>query len=192
MKRLPWAIALAMLAGCGAPAKLSYYTLSAQAAAAPAAASRPLNVYLGPVTIPEAVDRPQMVMRIDANRVEIVELDRWAEPLKTGVPRLVADALTRELPGSTVMTSRQSASLAFDFRVAIDVQRFDFSAGDGASVDALWTIRAAKGDAQRIGRTEAREPAGSRDAQAMAAAESRALEKVARDVAAAIRSLAGP
>jgi hypothetical protein len=29
--------------------------------------------------------------------------------------------------------------------VTLDVQRFDFSAGEGAAVDALWTIRAEKG-----------------------------------------------
>ena len=192
MKRFLWAASLAAVAGCGTPAKLNYYTLSAQQGPPAAATSRPLNVFVGPVTIPEAVDRPQMVMRVDANQVELVDLDRWAEPLKTAIPRLVADTLARELATSTVMTSRQSATLTFDYRVAIDVQRFDFSAGEGAAVDALWTIRSAKNDAPRSARSEAREPAGSRDPQAMAASQSRALEKVARDIAAAIRGLERP
>ena len=189
MKRLLMGIALAFLAGCAAPAKLNYYTLSAPQSAVNATASaRPLNIYVGPVTIPETVDRPQMVHRVDANEVQIVDLERWAEPLKAGIPRLVAEILTRELAASAVMTSRQSATLNFDYRVAIDVQRFDFSATDGAAIDALWTVKGAKGE-PRIGRTAAREAAGSRDAQAMAAAESRALVKVALDIAAAIRSM---
>ena len=192
MKRFLWAAALAAVAGCGTPAKLNYYTLSSQQVPPAAATSRPLNVFVGPITIPEAVDRPQMMMRVDANQVELVDLDRWAEPLKSAIPRLVADTLTRELAASTVMTSRQSATLTFDYRVAIDVQRFDFSAGDGAVVDALWTIRNAKNDTPLSGRSEAREPAGSRDPQAMAASQSRALEKVARDIAAAIRGLERP
>ena len=189
MKPLLMAAALTLLAACGAPAKLNYYTLSAaQSAAGGAAPSRPLKIYVGPVTIPETVDRPQMVRRLDANEVEIADLERWAEPLKAGIPRLVADTLARELPSSTVMTSRQSATLDFDWRVALDVQRFDFSASEGAAIDVLWTVRGAKGE-PRSGRSEAREAGGSRDAQAMAAAESRALEKVARDIAAAIRSM---
>ena len=192
MKKFLWAAALAAVAGCGTPAKINYYTLSAQQGPPAAATSRPLNVFVGPVTIPEAVDRPQMVMRVDANQVELVDLDRWAEPLKTAIPRLVADTLARELAASTVMTSRQSATLTFDYRVSIDVQRFEFSAGDGAVVDALWTIRSAKNDAPRSARSEVREPAGSRDPQAMAASQSRALEKVARDIAAAIRGLEQP
>ncbi len=190
MRRLLLAASLALLAGCfGPPVKLNYYTLSSQPSpAALAAASRPLGIYVGPVTLPETVDRPQMVFRVDANQVEIADLERWAEPLKAAIPRLVAETLAREVAGSTVMTSRQSATLDFDYRVALDVQRFDFSAGDGSAVDVLWTIRAAKG-APRTGRTEAREAGGSRDAQAMAAAHSRALEKVARDIAAAIRGM---
>ena len=194
MKRIFLAASLVLLAGCfGAPVKLNYYTLSSQPSspAAIPAASRPLGIYVGPVTIPETVDRPQMVFRVDANQVEIADLERWAEPLKAAIPRLVAETLARELAASTVMTSKQSATLDFDYRVAIDVQRFDFSAGDGAAIDALWTIRAAKG-APRTGRSEAREAGGARDAQAMAAAHSRALEKVARDIAAAIRELPRP
>ncbi len=189
MKRLLMAATLALVAACGTPAKLSYYTLAvAPAASAAAPASRALSVYVGPITIPEAVDRPQMVYRLDANQVEIADLERWAEPLKNGIPRLVADTLTRELGAAAVMTSRQSATLTFDYRVAIDVQRFDFTAGEGAALDALWTIRAAKGE-PRIGRSEAREPAGGRDAQSMAAAHSRAIGKVARDIAVAIRAM---
>jgi uncharacterized lipoprotein YmbA len=187
MKRLLMALSLAALAACGTPAKLNYYTLAVPAAGAPAAqtAARTMNVYVGPVTIPEAVDRPQMVYRVDANQVEIADLERWAEPLKAGVPRLIADTLRREIPGSTVMTSRESATLDFDYRVAVDVQRFDFSAGSGAAIDALWTIRTPRGE-PRTGRTEAREAGGS-GPEALAAAQSRALEKVARDIATAIR-----
>jgi uncharacterized protein len=193
MKRYLLAASLVLLAACGTPARINYYTLTVPPAppGASAAAHSP-SVYVGPVTVPEAVDRPQMVKRLDANQVEIVDLDRWAEPLKAAIPRLVAETLSRELGGAAVMTSRQSATLAFDFRVAIDVQRFDFSAGAGAAVDALWTIRAEKDGTPRTGRVEAREPAGAGGSEAMAAAESRALEKVAREIAAAIRSMPQP
>jgi hypothetical protein len=187
MRRLLCALAVA-LAGCGTPAQLNYFTLTAPAPSASPAAARSPSVYVGPVTIPEAVDRPQMVRRLAANQVEIADLDRWAEPLKAAIPRVLADAIGRELGTSTVMTSRQSATLAFDYRVAVDIERFDFSAGDGAAVDALWTIRAGPDGAPRTGRSQARESAGSGAPEAMAAAQSRALEAVARDIAAQIKA----
>jgi uncharacterized lipoprotein YmbA len=184
---------LVLLAACGAPVKLNYYTLALPATAPGAApATSAPSVYVGPVTIPDAVDRVQMVKRLDVNQVELVDLDRWAEPLKAAIPRIVAETLARELGGATVMTSRQSATIVFDYRVALDVQRFDFSAGEGATVDALWTIRAEKDVGPRTGRTEARSPAGGGGPEAMAAAESLALEKVAREIAAAIRAMPRP
>jgi hypothetical protein len=189
MKRLLLAASLALLAGCGAPARLNYYTLTAQDTARPSQAGvRGLKIYVGPVTIPEGVDRPQMVIRTSPNQVDIVDLDRWGEPLKAAIPRLVAETLTRELGQSDVMTSRQSATLDFDFRVALDISRFDFSADEGAVVDATWTLRAAKAAAPRTGHTRVREPGGAGGREAMAAAQSRAIEKVAADIAEAIRS----
>ncbi len=192
MRRFLTAAALACLAGCGTPAKLNYFTLTAPAPSATASAARSPSVYVGPVTIPEAVDRPQMVKRLAANQVEIADLDRWAEPLKAAIPRVLADTLARELGTATMMTSRQSATLTFDYRVAVDIERFDFSASDGAAVDALWTIRAGQDGAPRTGRSQARENAASGAPEAMAAAQSRALETVAREIAAAIRTMPRP
>ena len=189
MKRLLMACAATLLASCGTPAKLNYYTLTAQdTARGTAPDARALKIFVGPVTIPEGVDRPQMVVRTSPNQVEIEDLDRWGEPLKAAIPRLVAETLARQLGTSDVMTSRQSATLDFDFRVAIDIDRFDFSVGEGAAVDATWTLRGGKDSTLRTGHARVREPGGGGDPQAMAAAQSRAIEKVAGNIAEAIRS----
>jgi uncharacterized protein len=180
------------LAGCGTAPKINYYTLAAQTASIPAAPASPLSVFVGPVTVPEEVDRPQMVLRTGPNEVDIADVQRWAEPLKNAIPRVLADALARELGTPRVMTSRQSSSLAFDYRVAVDVRHFDSSYADGASIDALWTLRTAKGGEPRTGRSVVRESAGSRDAQGVAAAHGRAIDQLAREIAAAIRVLDRP
>lgn len=181
--------AAVLAAGCFGPAaKLNYYMLSAPAVPASPAPAASLGVYVGPASVPESVDRPQMVLRSDANQVELAELHRWAEPLKQAIPRVIAESLMRELGTQRVMTSRQSAALDFDYRVALDVQRFDSSYDAGAVLEVLWTLRSAKGGAPRIGRSVAAEPAPSRDAAGVAAAHSRALERVAHDIAEAIRA----
>ncbi|HET6264924.1 MAG TPA: ABC-type transport auxiliary lipoprotein family protein, partial [Usitatibacter sp.] len=71
--------------------------------------------------------------------------------------------------------------------VALDVQRFDSSFAEGATLDAAWTVTPAKGPS-RSGRTFAREAAPSRDHAGIAAAHRRALEKLAREIAAAIKN----
>ena len=183
------ALLAAGLSGCGTTSAPPprYYTLSAPPveAAEPPAAS--LFAYVGPVTVPDAVDRPQMVLRATANQVELSEGHRWAEPLKGEIPRVIADNLMRELKTQRISGSRVAAGIPADYRIAIDVQRFDSSRESGASVDALWIIRKGNGDAHRTGRTEAREPAAGGEPADLAAAHSRALARIARDIAAAIR-----
>ena len=197
-ERIAWWVATlaagAALAGCGGGAAVreSFYTLSAPAVGGPTgtstAATSNLSIFVGPVSVPESVDRTQMVLRTGANEVDVSEKYRWAEPLKSAVPRVIAETLTRELGTQRVLTSRSAAALPVDYRVAIEVQRFDSSLTEGATIDALWTITpsAAKGGSVRTGRTRVTEPA-SGDPATLAAAHSRALDKVGRDIAAALR-----
>ena len=187
------AVAAFLVGACGGGAAVreSFYTLSAPAGATPAgttAATSNVSIFVGPVSVPESVDRTQMVLRTGANEVEVSEQYRWAEPLKSAIARVIAETLTRELGTQRVLTSRSAAALAVDYRVAIELQRFDSSLTDGATIDALWTITpaASRGGAVRTGRTRVTEPA-SGDPASLAAAHSRALDRVGRDIAAALR-----
>ncbi len=177
-----------LLAACGSPApRESFYTLSAAGGAPVSRPAPDIAIFVGPVSVPEGVDRSQMVIRTGQNQVEISETNRWAEPLKSAIPRVIAETLSRELGTSRVLTSRSAAALAVDYRVAIEIQRFDSSVSDGATIDALWTITPTKGGAAKTGRTRVTEPAAGGDPAALAAAHSRALDRVGRDIAAAIR-----
>lgn len=180
------AVAL-MAAACGAPApREQFFTLSAPDAGGPAPASASPSVFVGPVAVPEAVDRTQLVLRTGPHQVDVADDWRWAEPLRGAIARVIADTLARELGSSRVMTSRQASGGPFDYRVALEVQRFDSSLDEGATLEVLWTITAPNA-APRNGRTFAHESAASRDPSAVAAAHSRALERVGRDIAQAIR-----
>jgi hypothetical protein len=186
------AAALALLlAACDAPApREQYFTLSTpNPGAAPPASATP-SVFVGPVAVPEAVDRTQMVLRTAPNQVDVADDYRWAEPLRNAIPRVIAETLSRELGSSRVLASRLAAGTKVDYRVAIEVQRFDSSLDQGATIDALWTVTGNADGRSRNGRSVVHEALAARDPGAVAAAHSRALERVARDIAAAIRALA--
>lgn len=185
MKTLaPW-LALLALAGCGTPEKQSFYTLVPEAAPVPAATAS-VSVFVGPVTIPEDVDRLPMVVRTGPNRIEIRDSDRWSEPLKSAIPRAIAEHLMRELGTSRVYSSRAGAAQPVDFRVAVEVRRFESSLETGATIDALWTVTPARGTA-RNGRSVITEAPRSPDASGVAAAHSRALARLSGEIAAALR-----
>ena len=71
----------------------------------------------------------------------------------------------------------------------IDLQRFDSTLGDAATLDVLWTVRLAGSGKLRGGRSVVREAAGVDGYDALVAAHARALASVSRDIAQAIDAL---
>ena len=159
-------------------------------AAGPDGGSR--SVVIAPAALPEIVDRPQLVLRDVGNRVTILEQQRWAEPLRVGISRVVAEDLGRRL-GSWRISSRDDALPNPDCRVSLDVRRFDTSRAGPAIEEALWAVVCADG-AKRTGRSTAAQPlaspvAGAAFLEAAVAAHGRALDAMSRDIADALRDM---
>jgi len=186
--RSSYTFALVMaLCGCASSPPSQFYTLSAAAApeVTPVARSE-YAVVVGPATVPESVDRPQLVLRLSENRVTIVEQARWAEPLASGIPEVIARNLARSLNSSRVMAYPQNPE-NFDCQVLLEVLRFDSVLDDAATVEVAWTLRPSNGGEPRFGRTLVREPVSAAGYEALAAAHSRALRAVSAEIAATIR-----
>ncbi|CAH2032074.1 PqiC family protein [Trichlorobacter ammonificans] len=185
-----WLSAL-LLAGCAASPEAQFYTL----APLPSTDNNPgipfpHSLEVRPVTLPELVDRPQLVVGIDAHQVRLLENHRWAEPLKSAIPRIMADNLSRILGTDRVSWYPRAAPAPADYRITVDFQRFE-SSGSLVILDALWTVRSAAGGAPQTGRSLVRETSVSADHGAIASAYSRALAAVSRDIAVHLRRNAG-
>lgn len=187
----------AFAAGCASTSTPAsrFYTLAGTAApAAPAAAARPgLAVDVGPVRVPALVDRPQIVVGAGANEVRLEEFHRWAVPLQEDLARVIADNLLALLGASRVsafpQTTGADTGAGADYRVAIEVQRFESEPGASAALDAAWTVRRLKDGREHPGRSGAREPVQDKSFEALAAAHSRAAARLSQDIAEIIRQL---
>jgi uncharacterized lipoprotein YmbA len=181
---VPWGLMALALCGCAvSSARTHFYALSAEGAppAAAARAASGLRVSVWQVAIPEMVDRNQMVVRLDAHRVEIADFHRWAEPLRRGIPRVLAENLAQQLGDGAVVVAGQPAGFTPEVRITLDMQKFDAVLGEGVMVEALWSVRPIRGEA-RTGRSAFEEKVVAGDYAAIAAAYSRALGRVARDI----------
>lgn len=179
-----------MLSACGSSPPVSYFTLSAVVPSVKDAPPATYSVAVGSAAIPDAVDRPQLVSRIDANRVAIDDFTRWAEPLRSGIPRVIAENLARLLPGARVSAHPNSSPQDADYHVRLDVQQFESAPGDSVSVEALWTVRPARGGDVLKGRSRVQEAVQGHDVAALLAAHDRALAVVSREIADAVRAAA--
>ncbi len=185
-------LAIFVVGGCGSSPKENYYTLSTAAGlngSAPSDGASAYSVALGPITLPEVVDRQELVLRVGPNEVTFVELHRWAGSLKSEIPRIIADNLAGYLNIRRVTAYPQSAGDDADYRVLVDIQRFDSTLGDSVTIDALWTVRRQSDGKVRTGRSTAKEPTSGREYDALVAGHSRALATVSREIAEAIRSI---
>ena len=124
----------------------------------------------------------------EGNRLVIDPYRRWAEPLKSEIPRLIAENLGRLLGSSRVSSYLQHAGADADYRVLVDIQRFESSPGESVTIEAVWSLRRAAGGAPKTGRSLVREPVGAEGYDPLVAAYGRALLAVSRDLARAIRT----
>ena len=179
-------ILASLWAGCASP-RSYFYTLGPVTNANSVTAD--YSVAVGPVSVPEIVDRPQIVVRTGPNQVFIDEFHRWGSSLRDEIARSVARNLAALLGTPRVSVFPQSTSSGAKYRVAVDVMVFDSTPGEAAALDAVWGIRGAGGGAVRSGRTTVRETVHGDGYAALVAAHSRALEKLSGEIADAIRGL---
>lgn len=182
-------VAALALSSCGSAPKTSYYTLASSAYAAPAEPAReasPVSLVVGPVTLPDLVDRPQMVVRSAENEVLLLDQHRWAEPLKREIPRVLAGHLSRLMGTPRVSVYPTTTGSPADVRVRIDIQRFDSVPGKEVVLEAFWSV-ALPGGEPRSGFSTLRVPVAGPGYDALVAAHGVALERLAEELAAQIR-----
>jgi uncharacterized protein len=177
---------VAFAAACASPVS-RFYTLNA--VTTHAATSSDLSVVVGPVTVPAVVDRPEIVVSTGPNQVRLDEFNRWASPLQNNISRVVADNLAAMLGTPRVTLFPQTLSADVAYRAAIEVQRFDSTPGEAAVLDAIWTVRRTKDSRTETGRTTVREVVHDNGYDALVAAHSRAVARLSRDIADAVRAL---
>ncbi len=182
-------LAIALLAGCSRSPRVAFYTLNTTVVSEPAAqALQP--VMIGPVSLPDLLDRPHFVVTIDANRVDILEMHRWAAPLKSEIQRIIGADLELLLKPTRVAVYPQSSGLPAAYQVQIDIRRFEMAEGKGVTLDLLWSIRRTDGRVVKNGHAVVSEPVTSLGYEPLVAAHSRALGSVCRDLAEALRGMA--
>lgn len=187
--RRRWRVSLSMLAiagaGCLGSSPVSRYytlsTLSPQDGHGGAGVDPAMRIRVAPVTLPEGVDRPQLVRRTGENTVVVEEYDRWVEPLDALLRNTLVLDLGALVPSAQVLGDAVPG-LAADRTVVVAVNRLDMSSQ--LIMDAVWfVLPAGKDQPERTQRTRLTESAGSGQPADIAQALGRAMERLSREIA---------
>jgi uncharacterized lipoprotein YmbA len=193
-----WLIALfaLLLCGCrGSTPKTEFYTLNsirnAQMDAQPISAGQPLSIGVGPVNLPEVLDRPQIVSRTGPNTLQIDEFHRWAGRLEEDFARVVAENISFMLATEQVDVYPWDASFKPRYQVILDVQRFEGRLNQkDVFLEVFWkVIEPQKRTTLLIKRSAIKEPLTATDYQTLIATKSRAIAKLSKLITKEINSL---
>jgi uncharacterized protein len=174
-------LAVALLSACASPPS-HFYTLS-PTRESPVGPASSTTIAVGPVTIPEAVNRPEIVVQVGPNQVALDEFNRWAAPLQAEIQRVLIENLAWLLGTSRVSRYPQGSIITPDIRVQIEVLRFESMPGSAALLDAIWTVHGKSEKDVKTGRTTLHEPLSEQGYDALAAAHSRLFGTLSRDLA---------
>ena len=184
-----FAAVLLAVAGCATTPPPTFYQLEEPAGTQLSGLERGIAIGVGPVEIPEYLNRAQIVTRESANELKLAEFDRWAEPLNDNFTRVLSENLS-DLCVEPVMIFPWRAPIRIDFKVELGVIRFDGKLGENITLIVLWGIFGEGGDKLVVAKRSVYvEPLKDDTYETLVMAKSRAVSKLSRDIAASINSI---
>lgn len=184
-------VLLGALTGCSLRGELPRtYILSAASAPTALGDRKGPAVGVGPVTLAAYLDRPSIVVREGGNQVRPSRAHEWAEPLKDGVARVIAENLAIMLPTDAVVLFPWRTPQTVAYRVTVEILRFDGSLGGPVGLNGHWQLLDGAGKQLEQKAVVLAEPVAEPTYVAVVAAQNRLLAAVSRDIATAIRARA--
>jgi len=201
------ALALApVLYGCSTTAPTRFYVLSTIPDKAEGTAAN-VSVGVGPINLPQYLDRPQIVTRLSSNQLVVGEFDQWGGQLDDNFARTLAGNLSVLLQTDQVQLYPWKDEASLTYAVTVDVINFEQDVDGSSLLDVYWSLIDARSERVKLRRHATyREPGGTpitegqarsqggllgeskaRPYDGVVAAMSRNLGALSRDIAKAIQ-----
>ena len=177
-------MALLAMPGCAHhddPIKFYRLDVAAHGTAAPAKLS-PASIGLGPIRIPDYLDRPQIIVAITDQEYRLSEQHHWAEQLDQNIALALAKALPHLLGTEQIVRFPWPQRQALDYQISLDILEFHTDATGLSKLIAQWTIK--RQDQILINkRSTFQAPASTSDYGLMVKSQSQCLSLLAQDIA---------
>lgn len=185
---------LAVHFGCASSPPTRFYLLSSldtiSPETKPSTEERCFSIGIGTIKIPDYLDQPRIVTRGAPNEIARAEFDRWGEPMKDNLTRVLAKNLSILLCTKTIAFFPWRGGTPIDYRIEMEVLRLDGSLGGNVSLEAWWMVFS--GDGKRMlfsKKSSFNEAVGGKDYKSLASAQSRTVGRLSAEIAEAIKTL---
>jgi len=185
LRRLTALLLMTLVAGCGASSSVSYYSLGTlpDGPAAPVPQKARPAIGIANILLPDYLDRPQLVSRTDAHRMNIEEYHRWAGRLQDEISRVLLENL--RLLGASPRIDRAPWPAGFKPELIVSVQLTPFEAFPDGTVRLVGSVTLADlrpSAAPSSWSVHLQEPAAGRAPSDLVAAQSRLVAALSRQI----------
>ena len=189
-------LTILLLSGCGGSSqRVEFYTLNPlsglQAQANTPAINQKVSIGVGPVEIPEILDRPQIVTRTGPNKLNIDEFHRWAGRLDEGFNQVLAENISLLLDTDQVAVYPWPGDFKPNYRVGLKIRYLEGQWGKDVLLEALWSVSSQQNQQTgKVQKSVIREPlAPEPNYEDLVAAYSRAIALLSREIVKEIQNL---
>jgi uncharacterized lipoprotein YmbA len=147
-------------------------------------------VGVGPVKIPEYLNRPQIVTLGKDKMIAFAQFDRWGESLDLGVARLIEEDLAVMLPEAKFTLYPWNSSIQIRYQVVVEIIQLDSELGNDMFLVAQWMVIDAKNTKTLIiKRSEFRQPIIPQNYTGLAKTLSAGCASLSSEIAQALAAL---
>ena len=185
---------LLLLGGCASTEPARFYVLKALPSSSRlemrSGDAANLAVGVGPVELPQYLDRPQIASRSGSYELQFAEFDQWAEPLKNSVTRILSENLSHLLGTDHIASHPWPRTAEFAYQVIIQLTHFEGTMGEDGGLTARWAIVNVEEQRELLRKTSRYEVAiEGANYPGMVSALSQALGELSQEIAVALREL---
>jgi uncharacterized lipoprotein YmbA len=182
--------AACLLGACATTPQANFYTLNG-IDPDKTDARFPLVVAIGPIDLPQYLDRPHIVTRVGGNRLNVDEFNRWAGALEEDITRVLARRIGGRLGTQRIYSYPSRVVPDTDYRIALDIRAFDGALDGEVHLDVSWSVIADRsGEVLQTHQASYQGVSAGGGYEAYAAALSEMLARLGDDLATALGKLA--
>ncbi len=192
LNKLPGLLLGLLLSACAATPPTNFYVLEALGTpSVTATIGKKTLIGIGPVTLPALLERKQIVTRKENNAIEIAEFDQWAAPLKDNIIAVLSKNIAAQQSKMVVKGYPWAVYGEMDYRLIIDISRFDSQSGQTAYLEASWSIMKEKDHSIiRNGEIKLTQPLQNANYQSVVLAMNKLLTQFSQQLSLEVQSLA--
>lgn len=99
-----------------------------------------LKIGVGPIYLPRALKRPQLVIRKNATELTLAEDHQWVGSLREDVMRIMSENLANALGTARIEAYPWKQSFRPHYQIRLNIERLDGELGKSVTLKARWRL----------------------------------------------------